>query len=306
VLGVGYDTISDILNARLAMTALAVIALAKTTALLVSLGSGTSGGLLAPTFMIGAALGGIYAGVLNHFVPGLQLSMSACALIAMASLFAAAARAPLTFIVFAFELTRDYDAVLPLMLAVAVAHAVALVFMRHSIMTEKLARRGLHVHQEYEVDVFRQVSVQTVMDPHPQLVPGTTPVVELANRIADGDPVLTKHQAWLLSDTAGRLAGIVTRGDLVRALEKDEDEELTAIEAGTRQLHVAYPDETLHDALHRMLLFRCGRLPVVSRDEPSKVLGYLGRAAVLEARLRRMREDTVRQPGWIGRVVQRT
>jgi H+/Cl- antiporter ClcA len=306
VLGVGYDTISDILNARLAIAALAVIMVAKAVALLVSLGSGTSGGLLAPMFMVGAAMGGLYAGAVNHLAPAAHLSMSACALIAMAALFGAAARAPLTFIIFAFELTRDYDAVLPLMLAVAVAHAVALAFMRHSIMTEKLARRGLHVHQEYEVDVFRQVSVQSVMDPQPHMIPGETHVVELAERIAAGDPVLTKHQAWLLSDDRGRLAGIVTRGDLVRALEADDDGSLTAFDAGTRNLHVAYPDETLHDALHRMLLVRCGRLPVVSRDDPSQLLGYLGRAAVLEARLRRVHEDTIRQPGWLGAAVGRT
>jgi H+/Cl- antiporter ClcA len=299
VLGVGYDTISDILNARMAMGALAIIMIAKAVALLVSLGSGTSGGLLAPTFMIGAALGGLYAGAINQFVPGIHLSSSACALIAMAALFGAAARAPLTFIVFAFELTRDYDAVLPLMLVVATAHAVAVVFMRHSIMTEKLARRGLHVHQEYEVDVFRQVSVEAVMDRQPLMLPGTVPVVELAERVAAGEPALTRHQAWLLSDERGKLAGIITRGDLVRALERDEDETMTALEAGTKHLHVAYPDESLHDALHRMLHFRCGRLPVLSREAGGALVGYLGRAAVLEARLRRMHDDTVRQPGWL-------
>jgi CBS domain-containing protein len=256
--------------------------------------------------MVGSAMGGLYAGVVNHFVPGAHLSMSACALIAMAALFGAAARAPLTFIIFAFELTRDYDAVLPLMLAMAVAHAVALVFMRQSIMTEKLARRGLHVHQEYEVDVFRQVSVEAVMDPEPHMIPGSITIVDLAERIAACDPMLTKHQAWLLSDDRGRLAGIVTRGDLVRALERDDEGAMTAFEAGTRNLQVAYPDETLHDALHRMLLFHCGRLPVMSRADPDQLVGYLGRAAVLHARLRRVQEDTVRQQGWLGRTLQRT
>jgi CBS domain-containing protein len=256
--------------------------------------------------MIGSAMGGLYAALINRVAPSAHLSMSACALIAMAALFGAAARAPLTFIIFAFELTRDYDAVLPLMLAVAVAHAIALVFMRHSIMTEKLARRGLHVHQEYEVDVFRQVSVQSVMDRDPQMIPGRTTVMELAERISAHDPMLMPHQAWLLSDDHGHLAGIVTRGDLVRALERDEDGRMSAFDAGTRQLQVAYPDETLHDALHRMLLFHCGRLPVMSRDDPHTLVGYLGRAAVLEARLRRMREDTIRQPGWFGRAMERT
>jgi H+/Cl- antiporter ClcA len=299
VLGVGYETISDILNARLALGLLAVLVVAKAVALLVSLGSGTSGGLLAPMFTIGAALGGLYAGVINHFVPSAHLSSGAFALVAMAAVFGSAARAPFTFIVFAFELTRDYDAMLPLMVVVVIAHAVALLLMDNSIMTEKLARRGLHVHQEYEVDVFRQVPVSRVMDRAPALVPAATPIAEIAAAVARHDPELTRHQAYLLTDGRGDLAGILTRGDLVRAFKANPEGTLTAAEAGTTRVQVAYPDELLSDALQRMLRHNCGRLPVVERDNPGRIVGYLGRAALLEAHLHRLQEDHAREPGWL-------
>jgi H+/Cl- antiporter ClcA len=299
VLGVGYGTISDILNARLALGLLAVILVAKALALLVSLGSGTSGGLLAPLFTVGAALGGLFAGVVNHLWPAAALSPNACALVAMAALFGSAARAPFTFIIFGFELTRDYNSILPLMLVVAVAHAVTVFFMRHSIMTEKLARRGLKVHQDYEVDVLQQISVGQVMERNPAVVAGHTTIAEIARRIADGDQQITRRQAMLVTDGEGLLAGILTRGDLVRAFERDATGSMTAIEAGTSHPQVAYEDEPLSWVLPRMLHHQCGRLPVVDRGDPRKILGYLGRAAIIEARLHRLAEDHVRDPGWL-------
>ncbi|HZP61131.1 MAG TPA: chloride channel protein [Opitutaceae bacterium] len=299
VLGVGYDTISDLLNARLALGLVALIMVAKAAALLVSLGSGTSGGLLAPMFTVGAGLGGLFAGVVNHFVPSAHLSPGAFALVGMAAMFGAAARAPFTFIVFAFELTRDYDAVLPLMLVVVIAHAIALLFMENSIMTEKLARRGLRVHQEYEVDIFQQVTVREVMDPQPTVIPAGMAVDELAQRILRRDPEVTRHQALLLVDEHGELAGILTRGDLVRALERDPAGSLSALAAGRANPYVCHPDETLHDAVGRMLHYGCGRLPVVARDNPKKIVGYLGRTAILEARRQRLQEERTPEPGWL-------
>jgi H+/Cl- antiporter ClcA len=299
VLGVGYGNISEILNAQLALGVLAVLLIAKSAALLISLGSGTSGGLLAPMFTIGAALGGMYAGIINYFIPSAHLSSGAFALVAMAAVFGAAARAPFTLIIFAFEITRNYDSVLPLMLVVVVAYAIALRYMNNSIMTERLARRGQQVNQEYEVDVFQQVAVSRAMDGHPTLIPAKTRTGELAARIARNEPEVVRHQALLLTDERGELAGILTRGDLMRALQHDPSGNLTALDAGDSAPHVAYPDETLGDALNRMLQQNCGRLPVVARDNPKKIVGYLGRAAVLQARLWRLNEDNVAEPGWL-------
>lgn len=286
VLGVGYETISDLLNDRLALAVLVLVVLAKPLALLVSLGSGTSGGLLAPMFMTGAGFGCLFAHVVNHFVPALQLSPSACALVAMAAFFGSAARAPFTFIVFVFELTRNYDAVLPLMLVVAVAEVVSLMFMKNStIMTEKLIRRGRLVSQDYEVDVFRRITVQQVMDTSPLTLPADMKVADLSSRITRSEPGFSRHPAYLLTDHDGHLAGIITRQDLVRAFESDPEGKATLLEAGTPNPAVTYPDEVVGDALDRMLAIGCGRLPVLSRTEPGTVVGYFGRSAVLNARL---------------------
>ncbi|HVU32279.1 MAG TPA: chloride channel protein [Opitutaceae bacterium] len=286
VLGVGYETISQILNDRLTLTVLILVVLAKPLALLVSLGSGTSGGLLAPMFMTGAGFGCLFAHVVNHFVPGLHLSPSACALVAMAAFFGSAARAPFTFIVFVFELTRNYDAVLPLMLVVAVAEVVTLIFMRNStIMTEKLIRRGRLVNQDYEADVFRRIMVKQVMDASPVTLPAKMKVAELSARITKSDPTLGRHPAYMLVDDEGRLSGIITRQDLVRAFERDPEGNSTLLEAGTANPAVTHPDELVGDALDRMLASGCGRLPVVTRAEPGRVIGYFGRSAVLNARM---------------------
>ena len=163
VLGVGYDTISDILNNQLALHLLILIAVFKSLALVISLGSGTSGGLLAPMFMSSAALGGGYAIAVNHIYPGAHLSPGAYALVAMGAVFGAAARSTFAFIVFAFEITRDYNSVLPLMLVCVIADFIAIYYLPNSIMTEKLARRGLDTHQDFEANVMRQVRVSEVM-----------------------------------------------------------------------------------------------------------------------------------------------
>ena len=163
VLGVGYDTISDILNGQLALKLLVIVMLAKAVALVISLGSGTSGGLLAPMFMSSAAMGGSFALIADRIWPAAHLSPAAFALVAMGAVFGAASRATFSFIIFAFEITRDYNAVLPLMLVSVLADGVAIKYLPSSIMTEKLSRRGLDVHQEFEADLLKQARVRDIM-----------------------------------------------------------------------------------------------------------------------------------------------
>jgi CIC family chloride channel protein len=300
VLGVGYDTIGDILNARLALGTLLLVMLAKAVALVISLGSGTSGGLLAPMFMSSAALGGVYAMLMNRALPAAALAPGAFALVAMGAVFGAASRATFTFIIFAFEITRDYNSVLPLMLVSVIADGVAMLFMpSSSIMTEKLARRGLRIHQDYETDVLQQVTVAETMDRKPPVLPANLRVGEIAQRIARHDPEVSRHQAMLVVDSEGRLTGVVTRGDILLALHKDPAGTMTVLEAGSDHLVVTYPEETLSEASAKMLHHGIGRLPVVDRTDPRRLVGYLGRAGIMAARLRRFEEEHVREPGWI-------
>jgi chloride channel protein, CIC family len=300
VLGVGYDTIGDILNANLALKLLLVVMLAKAAALVISLGSGTSGGLLAPMFMSSAALGGAFALTMNQIFPGAGLAPGAFALVAMGAVFGAASRATFTFIIFAFEITRDYNAVLPLMLVSVIADGIAMLFMpKASIMTEKLARRGLRIHQDYEADVLQQMLVSETMDHDAPTIRENMTVGELAERIARHDPAVSRHQAMVIVDADGKLTGIITRGDVLRAVEENSGA-MTVLEAGSRKVIVTYPDEVLHEAAAKMLRNNIGRLPVLDRGDHRRVVGYLGRANVLAARSRRLDEEHVREMGWIG------
>jgi CIC family chloride channel protein len=302
VLGVGYDTISDILNANLALKLLLVVMVAKAAALVISLGSGTSGGLLAPMFMSSAALGGLFATGIDRIFPGANLSAGAFALVAMGAVFGAASRATFSFIIFAFEITRDYNSVLPLMLVCVIADGIAMLLMPgSSIMTEKLARRGLRIHHDYETDVLQLVTVSETMDKDVPSLPADMRIGELAERIAARDPEVSRHQGMVVVDKDGKLTGIITRGDVLRALDQDPSGSMSVLEAGSRRLVVTYPDEVLHEASSKMLRNNIGRLPVVDRKEPTRVVGYLGRPGVMAARLRRLEEEHVREPGWVKR-----
>jgi chloride channel protein, CIC family len=297
VFGVGYDTIGDILNANLGLKLLLIVMAAKAVALVISLGSGTSGGLLAPMFMSSAALGGVFAMVFDKIVPSAHLSPGAFALVAMGAVFGAASRATFAFIIFGFEITRVYESVLPLMLVSVIADGVSMLLMpRASIMTEKLARRGLRIHQEYEADVLHSTTVSETMDQAVPTIPADTRISELADRIARGDPEVSRHQGLVILDSEGKLAGIITRGDLLRALEQDPS--MSVLDAGAQNVVVTFPDEALHDASEKMLRYNVGRLPVVARDDQRRVVGYLGRPGILAARQRKFQDEYFREPGW--------
>jgi chloride channel protein, CIC family len=299
VLGVGYDTISDILNNNLALKLLILIAVFKTLALVISLGSGTSGGLLAPMFMSSAAMGGVFAMTVNLVFPSAHLSPGAYALVAMAAVFGSASRATFAFIVFAFEITHDYNAILPLMLASVIADMIALRYLPSSIMTEKLARRGLRVPGEFEVGVMQLVRVGEVMRTDVNSIPQEMTVAELAARMGRGEPKYNLTQGLPIVGDRERLLGVVTQGDLLRALEDDSRGAITVLDAGSSKPIVAYADEFVHDAMLRMLENNIGRLPVVTREDPQKMVGYFNRVSVLDAWTRHVEEEGLREHGWI-------
>ena len=301
VLGVGYDTISDILNNNLALKLLIVIAIFKALALVISLGSGTSGGLLAPMFMSSAALGGVFAMVVNFIVPGAHLSPGAYALVAMAAVFGAASRATFTFIVFAFEITRDYNAILPLMLGCVIADMIAIRYLPSSIMTLKLTRRGLSVPDYYEAGVLNVVRVGEIMRTDVQPIPPEMAVSELAERTERRDGSYTLTDGLPIVGSDGHIVGIVTESDLLRALEKDPKGNMSVVDAGSSKLIVAFPDELVFEALLRMLQNNIGRLPVVAREDPLRMVGYLNRSSILGAWTRHLEEEGIREHGWFSK-----
>ena len=206
-------------------------------------------------------------------------------------------RSPLTAMVFAVELTRDFNLFPALLIGSVAALGVTVLLMRRSILTEKLARRGHHITREYSVDPFELARVGEVMDPDVATIPSTMKLSELSDAITQGDPDLNRRQGTLIVDDQNQLVGIITRGDIVRALRQDDAAEMTVADAGSKQLVVAFPDEPLQSAITKMLRRNIGRLPVVERNDPTRVVGYLGRAALLSARMRLHEEETVRQRG---------
>jgi len=292
VLGVGYDTIHALLKGELVGAVVIGLLLGKALVWSISLGSGTSGGVLAPLLIIGGALGAIEGRFITLGDPGLW------AMISMAALMGGTMRSPLTAMIFTLELTHDLNLLPALLVACIAAHALTVLWLRRSILTEKVARRGFHVSREYSVDPLAVLRVGEVMDRNPPTVPALMKVSELSDLIANGDPDLSHRQGTLIADEDGNLAGIITRGDLVRALEKSPDG-CTVVEAGSQNLIVAFPDEILHEAVTRMVRHDIGRLPVVRRDNPRKLMGYLGRASVMTARLRRHEEEHHREAGWL-------
>jgi H+/Cl- antiporter ClcA/CBS domain-containing protein len=291
VIGVGYDTIHDLLRGNIVGAALIGIIIGKSLVWTISLGSGTSGGVLAPLLMMGGALGAAEAAFLPIGDVGMWATVS------MAAIMGGTMRSPLTSMIFALELTQDLNLLPSLMVACVAAHAVTVLVLRRSILTEKVVRRGYHITREYSVDPLASVRVGEVMDKGAPVIAATTKVSELAARIARHDPQVTRHQALPIVDEGGRLVGIITRGDIVRSMERAADAEATVLEAGTRTLVIVFPDESLQEAATRMLRNNIGRLLVVARNDGQKMLGYLGRSNLMEARLRQVDEEHVKERG---------
>lgn len=291
VLGVGYNTIHSLLRGELIGAAVIGLLAAKALVWSIALGSGTSGGVLAPLLIMGGALGA-FAG---SWIPVGDTGF--WALIGMAAMMGGTMRSPLTAMVFAVELTRDFNLFPALLIGSVAALGVTVLLMRRSILTEKLARRGHHVTREYSIDPFELARVRDVMDQDVPSVSATMKLSELSDRIARGDSDLSRRQGTLIMDDQNRLAGIITRGDIVRALRQEPKEEMTVAEAGSTDIVVAFPDEPLYAALTKMLERDVGRLPVVERNNPGRVVGYLGRAAILSARMRLHEEENIPRRG---------
>jgi CIC family chloride channel protein len=293
VLGVGYDTIHSLLRGEVFGPLVAGLLIGKALVWSISLGSGTSGGVLAPLLIMGGALGAIEARWMPIGDPGMW------AMISMAAMMAGTMRSPLTAMVFTLELTHDLNLLPGLLVACIAAHAVTVLALRRSILTEKVARRGFHINREYVVDPLMGLRVGEVMDENPPTIPASTKVTDFSDLVANRDPSLSRRQGTIIVDESGSLAGMITRGDVLRAIERYDDPNLTVIQAGSRNLVVTYPDEILYEAIDKMVRNDIGRLPVVSRDHPREVVGYLGRAAVMAARLHRHKEEHEREPGWL-------
>ncbi|MHB8684315.1 MAG: chloride channel protein, partial [Dehalococcoidia bacterium] len=289
-LGVGYDTIGALLRGDNTATLIAGVLLVKSTIWAVSLGSGTSGGVLAPLLMMGAALGGIEA----HFLPGEGAGF--WPLISMAAVLGGTMRAPFTGVVFALELTHDVNALLPLLVAVVVAYGCTVLVLRRSILTEKVARRGYNLGSEYAPDPLEMLLVREVMRSAIVALSPDLSVRDVASRLHHKPPGRTQR-LYPVVDAGSALLGITTRDALQELIEHTgaAGADTSIDQSIVRDPCVAFVDEPLARVAFRMAETGFTRLPVLERGEARRVVGIVSLADLLMARSRVLDEERVRE-----------
>ena len=291
-LGVGYENITAILSAEWTTGAILFLCLMKLVSWSVSLGSGTSGGTLAPMFTIGGGLGHALGALCAGALPWAGIDVRVAALVGMAALFAGASRACLTSAVFAFETTHEPHGLLPLLAGCAASYLVAALLMKNSIMTERIARRGIRSPAELVADPLEQVLVTDVATPRAITLEAERPVADVRAWIAAGGPG-TRHQGFPILDARGVLVGVLTRRDL---LDPAVPGDTPLVRLITRRLCFVHDDSTARQAADHMLNHDVGRLPVVSRADPRAPIGIVTRSDVLSGYRRRLQEHTAEPP----------
>jgi H+/Cl- antiporter ClcA len=284
--GVGYSVIGDLLNRHLVLSAAMALLAAKAVMWLIALGSGTSGGILAPLLMMGAGLGCALGPWLPGADPGLW------PLICMAGVLAGVLNAPLTATVFAYGLTGDGDAMLPLILACGVSYGLTVLLMPRSIMTERLARRGRHVHREYAVDPLERAQVDDVMTREVDVIPADTPL----RQVREGWFGATqRHRAMPVVDADGVVLGMLDRERLLQGEAAQPAEAPVQVLFAGQQLAVALPGESCRAVAERLALLGLERLPVVDDLPTQRLLGLVARSDLLRPRREHYEEEGVRE-----------
>jgi CIC family chloride channel protein len=283
-LGVGYDNIEGILAGDLVGRGLVILCTLKFVSWAVSLASGTSGGTLAPLFTIGGGLGSALGGLALVAFPELGLDVRIAALVGMAAMFAGASHALLASVVFVFEVTQQPLGLLPVLGGCTAAFLVSTFWMRHSIMTEKIARRGARVLSDYAVDFLDTVLVRDGSSRSVVSLPASKTLDEVRSEIGAHAAGMS-HQGFPVLDDQGLLVGVLTRRDL---LDPGKRGDLMLGQIIQRPPMVAYEDSSLREAADHMLSAGVGRLPVVTRAEPRRVVGMLTRSDLLGAHDQRL------------------
>jgi H+/Cl- antiporter ClcA len=291
-LGVGYDQIQALLAGGRGVGPTLRLVAVKASIWAISLGSGTSGGVLAPLLMMGSALGLLLGHVLPDLGPGFW------PLCCMAAILGGTMRAPLTALVFAVELTGRFSMTLPLLVATAIAHAFTVLLLKRSILTEKVARRGFHLSREYAIDPLEILFAREVMQTDVVALPSDATLASAVSVLGE-TPAARSECLFPTLDDAGALAGVVTRRDLEQAARAAGDGAVTpAGWLGTiarTEIVTAHADEPLRVVVHRMAETGRTRLPVVDAADPRRLVGLLTLKDLLKARGRHIHEERRRE-----------
>jgi len=281
--GVGYEGIQNALSGRLTIDILMLLFVLKILATSVTIGSGGSGGVFAPSLFLGAMMGTAFGTVVNSIFPDIAASPAAYGVVAMAAVFSGAARAPFSAILIIFEMTGAYSIILPVMISVGISTILARHLSRESIYTLKLLRRGIDIGQEEVSDVMRNIKAKEAMTTDFQTVPATMKVRELTNLFQK-----TGSHGFPVVDDQDTLFGIVTLTDVERHLGQEENG-LTVADIATRSPFVAYPEQSLERILGATD-DEYGRIPVVSENDGYHIIGLLNRQDIIKAYRRTLRK----------------
>jgi CIC family chloride channel protein len=286
VLGVGYDNIRALLNGTLNLHDASVLLIDKAAIWVVALSSGTSGGVLAPLLIMGGALGAVEAHLLPFGDAGFW------ALIGMAAILGGTMRAPLTSTMFALELTGDIHVLAPLLTASVAAFAVTVLLMHRSILTERIARRGLHLSREYSVDPFDILRASDIMAKPADSLSGNIPIEEAIAFFGAAEGA-TRHKSYPVVDDAGRVIGMVSRSDVLRWTREGWNAGATLASYSGGDVLAGYPDELAGRLADRMAAADIGRMPIVERGS-GKLVGLVARRDLLAVRKHTVREENER------------
>ncbi|TCT01011.1 chloride channel protein [Paralcaligenes ureilyticus] len=287
-MGVGYDNIDAIVSGSFGVQMLITICVLKFIAWVVALGSGTSGGTLAPLFIIGGSFGALFGIGLGHILPEFGIDPRIAALVGMAAIFAGSSRALLTAIVFAFETTRQPAALLPLLAGCTAAYMISALIMRNTIMTEKIVRRGVRVPLEYSVDFLQQLTVGQVYNRSVVTLNAEDTLAQIQQWMQLGGPD-TRHHGYPVVSNEGTVNGVLT----VRDLLNPRTPLATPLSQLVQRPPVAVSeDSSLREASDLMVNASVGRLIVMSRTQPPRLLGILTRGDLISAHARRLHESS--------------
>ncbi|HYM21010.1 MAG TPA: chloride channel protein [Candidatus Kapabacteria bacterium] len=284
-LGVGYNNITDILTHSLATQTVLILCLVKFISWAISLGSGTSGGTMAPLFTIGSGLGMLFGVIALWLFPNVGVDLRMAALVGMAALFAGATRALLTSVVLAFETTLQPISLLPVIGGCSAAYVVSSIMMKNTIMTEKIARRGVRVPSEYQADFLDRILVRDLDLAAPITLDASRTLESVREWIATGTPG-SEHQGFPVLEN-GNLIGVITRRDIISPRMSGEASLKDII---SRAPICVYDDCTLRESADHMVSHNVGRLPVISRTTPPKLIGIITRSDLLAAHRQRLEE----------------
>jgi H+/Cl- antiporter ClcA len=286
-LGVGYDNIAGLLHGDVTPGAALRLLIVKAIIWSVALGSGTSGGVLAPLLIMGGVLGSLFGSAVSPGDPGLW------ALVGMAAMMGGTMRAPLTSMMFGLELTHDLNALLPLAIGCAAAHTTTVLLLKRSILTEKVARRGHHITREYVIDPFETIRVADIMARPAQSLPAHWTVAETLTFFTAPDAP-RRHKSYPVVDAHNRVIGMVSRTDALRWLGNEDGERLLREQVTGQELVVGYDDELAGHLADRMSFTDHGRVPILSRATGTLV-GLVARRDLLRVRTNMMRHERERE-----------